>query len=127
MSTSKIRQRRKLVVSNEGVKGSADKLVFKTTDPTGVNVLLYKNQWDHIKERHSEIKPVGKVRAAVSNPDIIQSNEERNARIYSVATATNMYHNVYAGIESETECSIRTSYITRDLPKEDLIWQRPRK
>ena len=103
-----------------------EKIVFTVIDPTGVMVYLYKEQWDHIKNRHREIKPLNKVQSAVKNPDIIQSEEESNARIYSVRSSTKSYLNVFAGIISETECKIRTAFI-RDLPEGDCIWLRQKK
>ena len=103
-----------------------DTIVFSVNDPTGVMVNLYTEQWDHLK-KHPESRPVNKVRTGVQNPDLILKNEERNARIYTTISPTNLYFNVFAGIVSETECAIRTSYLKRDLPKGDCIWRRPKK
>ncbi len=103
-----------------------DKIVFTVTDPSGIIVYLYDEQWMHLK-KHPETRPVKKVRSGVQNPDLILLNEKRNARIYTTISSTNLYFNVFAGIISETECKIRTSYITGTVPMGDCIWRRPKK
>ncbi len=102
-------------------------IVFSVSDPTGTIVNLYPEQWDHIKKGHPEIKPMEKVRSGVQRPDLILEDEERNARIYTTILPTNSYFNVFAGKVSETECKIRTSYIKKDMPSGDCIWQRQKK
>jgi hypothetical protein len=101
-------------------------IIFIVSDPMGVQVTLYTDQWNHIKEGHEEIRPVGKIRLGVQKPDLILVDEERNARIYTTIQSTNLCFNVFTGILSETECIIRTSYIS-PLPNGDYIWRRQKK
>jgi len=110
----------------KGLHIEENSIIFSVSDPTGVDVKLYKEQLKHIKQNHPEIKPVGKIRSGIQNPDFILLNKERNARIYSTLSKTDLCFNVFTGIISDTECLIRTSYIST-LPKGDCIWRRQKK
>ena len=113
-------------MSDWDIGKSEDKILFKITDPEGVNVLLYAKQWEHLK-KHPESRPISKVRSGVQKPDIILLNEARNAKIYTTISSTNLYFNVIASVISETECRISTAYIKNVLPKGDCTWQRSKK
>jgi hypothetical protein len=113
-------------VSKRDAEDPQDKILFKVIDPEGVNVLLYAEQWEHLK-KHPESRPVGRVRSGVQKPDIILSNEARNAKIYTTISSTNSFFNVIASVVSETECRITTAYIKNVLPKGDCTWRRAKK
>ena len=113
-------------MSKRDIEKPEDKILFKVTDPEGANVLLYAEQWEHLK-KHPESRPVSKVRSGVQKPDIILLNEARNAKIYSTISSTDLYFNVIASVVSETECRISTAYIKNVLPKGDCRWLRPKK
>ncbi len=112
---------------NKTVQEKDTSIVFSVSDPTGMTVHLYRDQWDHIKERHPEIKPLRKVSETIKSPDIIQHDDAKKTRIYTTITPANLHMNVFAGSTGETEYKVRTSYITGKLPKGDCIWQRPKK
>lgn len=114
-------------MSKGDIEEPENKILFNVTDPEGVSVLLYAEQWDHIKKEHPDINPIAKVRSGVQNPDLILLDEARNARIYTTISSTSLSFNVFAGIVTETECRIRTSYRMRDIPKGDCTWRRPKK
>ena len=114
-------------MSKQSIGTPENKILFKVVDPEGVSVLLYAEQWDHIKKRHREIKPIAKIRAGVQNPDLIILDEERNARIYTTISQTNSSFNVFTGIIDETECKVRTSYLMKEIPKGNCTWRRPKK
>jgi hypothetical protein len=98
-------------------------IIFTVRDPMGVTVTFYTEQWSHIQNRHPEIRTVGKIRSGAQNPDLILLDEERNTRIYSTISPTSLCFNVFTRIVSETECIIKTSYIS-PLPEGDCIWRR---
>lgn len=102
------------------------KIIFTVSDPEGITVRLYTEQWEHLK-KHPESRPVRRVRSGVQNPDIILLNEERSAKIYTTISSTNLYFNVIALVVSETECRISTAYLKNVLPKGDCTWRRPKK
>jgi hypothetical protein len=102
-------------------------IIFTVNDPEGIIVSLYSDQWKHIKKEHPEIKPINRIKSAVRDPDIIISDKNRDARIYTVISSLKFYFNVYAGIISETDYKIRTAHITGKLPNGECIWQRPKR
>lgn len=112
---------------NKPSQENVESIVFSVNDPTGMTVHLYKDQWDHIKKRHPEIKPLRKVSETIKSPDIIQYDDAKEARIYTAISPANLHMNVFAGVASETEFKVRTSFITGKLPKGDCIWRRPKK
>lgn len=113
-------------MSKQDVGKAENKILFAVTDPEGMTVLLYAEQWEHLK-KHPESRPIRKVRSGVQKPDIILLNEARNAKIYTTISSTNLYFNVIASLISETECRISTAYIKNVLPKGDCTWRRPKK
>lgn len=105
-------------------KEKSKKIVLSIYDPEGRSVILYDDTWSHALE-HPEIRKAGliRVRKVIEKPTMIVHNEPRKALIYSDQTRIDLYFNVFAGTDDNlTTCNVRTVYLTRDIPKGDVIW-----
>ena len=100
-------------------------IIFKTTDPEGRSISLYKSTWEHIEERHPEITSTGEIESTIIQPNIITQNLLKDSIIYSTIGRTVSYFNVIAKIDDTyTEGFVITSYLSNNIPKGNTIWIR---
>lgn len=100
-----------------------DKIYFTTTDPEGRTIHLQKQTWDHIKERHPEIKRPHEVKATIQNPDIITENTQKKQLGYTKIARMDLHINVYARMADDyKEGKVKTSFLSRKPPRGEVIW-----
>ena len=101
------------------------KVIFKITDPQGRGVIFHDDTWQHIKSEHSEITNYKRIKTTVMDPHIILKSPLRSSIIYIDCTRLYLYFNVFTKIdETLNECTISSAYLTKYLPKGDMIWLR---
>lgn len=101
------------------------KIISTSTDPLGKTVHLTESTWDHIKEKHLEVKRAGgiaKIASTITKPNIIQQTE-RDAIIYIKQTRLDFYFNVITKPDESPEIRhVTTAYFSRRLLKGETIW-----
>ena len=101
-------------------------IIWVTTDPQGRAVSIHNTTWQHIKEKHKEIRGFGlkRIKSTVEKPFSIVHNETRCAIIYTDYTTSDLLFNVLTRAnESLSQCTVSTAYLTSKAPKGHLIWQ----
>ena len=102
-----------------------DKIYFSATDPGGRNIDLHKSTWDHIKERHPEVKRPTEVKSTIQNPHFIIERTERKSLIYTQETRLDLFFNVVAKMDDTyLSGSVATAHLSKRMLTGDTIWTR---
>jgi len=108
------------------LKKVEQKIISTSTDPEGRAVRLTASTWDHIKERHPEVKRAGgiaKIASTITKPNIILQNE-RAAIIYVEQTLMDFYFHVITKPDESPEIRhVTTAYFDPKLLRGETIWQ----
>ena len=97
-------------------------MIFKAREKFGKQVRLTKERWNHIIDRHPEIKPhLSKIKIAIQEPEIIIENPYNKNEKY--------YHKYFKGLKNflivilETNKKfIITAFIARKRKKGKISW-----
>jgi hypothetical protein len=102
-----------------------NKVYFSSTDPEGRTIDLHENTWNHIKEKHPEIKSPQEIKSTIQKPDIITEDSSRTSLAYTKFARSDLHVNVYTKMDDTySEGRVSTAFLSRKPPKGDVIWVR---
>ena len=97
-------------------------------DNQGNNIRLTDERLEHILLHPEMIELQNKIETAIINPDyIIKSKVDKNVKLFNKFYITKQFGGKYLCVVVKYEkddAFIITSYLIRELPKGDILWQK---
>ncbi len=100
-------------------------MVFTKKEKFNRLIRLTKERWQHIVERHPEIKKhLKKIQSTIQNPDLVVKNQYNQSERYYHKYFKSLKNYLIVIIEYK-ENFIITAFISRKIKKGKILWKKP--
>ena len=99
-------------------------MIFAKKEKFGQFIRLTEERWQHIIDRHPEIKKhLSKIQSTIQNPDIIVKNRYHQSERYYHKYFERLQNHLIVVIEYKKNFII-TAFISRKIKKGEVLWKK---